>query len=67
MLEAIEKIEALTGQRVRYSYSNQVRKGDHICYISDLRKLKAHYSAWEITRSLDDMLEEMVRFEQEAV
>ena len=36
------------------------RKGDHICYISDLRKLQEHYPAWRITKSLDDIWSEML-------
>jgi CDP-paratose 2-epimerase len=46
-------------------YNDQARKGDHICYISDLRKLKSHFPGWGITRNLDDILKEMVVVEQE--
>src|SRR3984893_15991355 len=34
MLEAIAKIEALTGRKLDWRYVDQARKGDHICYIS---------------------------------
>jgi CDP-paratose 2-epimerase len=64
MLEAIARIEALTGRRINWSYSEQARKGDHICYISDLAKLQSHYPGWSLTRSLDSMLEEMVAAER---
>ena len=37
----------------------------HICYISDLRKLKAYFPEWQITRSLTDILKEIVVVEQE--
>jgi CDP-paratose 2-epimerase len=60
MLEAIARIESLTGKKINWTYSEQARKGDHICYISDSTKLKSHYPAWSVTRSLDSMLEEMV-------
>lgn len=63
MIEAIRRIEALTGHRIQATYSDQARRGDHICYISDLRKLRSHYPEWKLTRSLDSILEEMVRFE----
>jgi len=43
MLEAIARIEALTGRKINWTYSEQARKGDHICYISNLAKLKSHY------------------------
>ena len=37
-----------------YEYSDVNRQGDHICYISDLSKMKAHYPNWGITKSLED-------------
>ena len=60
ILEAIAQIEVLTGQKINWTYSEQARRGDHICYISNLRKIKSHYPAWEITRGLNAILEEMV-------
>jgi CDP-paratose 2-epimerase len=60
MLEAITRIEALTGRKINWTYSEQARRGDHICYISNLGKIKSHYPAWEITRDLNAILEEMV-------
>ena len=61
ILEAFEKVEALSGMKMNYTYSEKNREGDHICYYSDLRKMKAHYPAWEITKSLDDIFEEIVK------
>src|SRR6202451_2468951 len=60
ILEAIAKIEGLTGRKLDWRYVDEARKGDHICYISDLGKLKSHYPNWKITRSLAAILEEMV-------
>jgi CDP-paratose 2-epimerase len=60
ILEAIARMEALTGRKINWTYSEQARKGDHICYISNLGKIKSHYPAWEITRDLNAILEEMV-------
>ena len=65
MLEAISRIEALTGRKINWTYSEQARKGDHICYISNLGKLKSHYPGWGLTRDLDSILEEMVAAERE--
>jgi CDP-paratose 2-epimerase len=65
MLEALAKIEALTGRKINWTYSEQARKGDHICYISNLAKLKNHFPGWSLTRSLDSTLEEMVEVERE--
>jgi CDP-paratose 2-epimerase len=64
MLEAISRIETLTGCKINWTYSEQARKGDHICYISNLAKLKSHYPGWSLTRSLDSILEEMVAAER---
>lgn len=61
ILEAFERTEALTGKKMHYEYVNQNREGDHICYISDLSKLKEHYPGWDITKSLDDIFEEIVK------
>jgi len=65
MLEAIARIEALTERKINWTYSEQARKGDHICYISNLTKLKSHYPDWSVTRSLDSILDEMVVAERE--
>lgn len=59
MLEAIEKIQKLTGKKANVTYSDQARSGDHIWYISDLSKFKSHYPEWDITRDIDSILEEM--------
>jgi CDP-paratose 2-epimerase len=64
MLEAIARIESLTGRKISWTYSEQARKGDHICYISNLAKLKSHYPGWGLTRNLDSILEEMVAAEK---
>jgi|SRR5579863_4459865 CDP-paratose 2-epimerase len=60
MLDAIARIGQMTGHKVRWRYVEEARKGDHVCYISDLRKFKNHYPNWKITRGLDSILEEMV-------
>jgi CDP-paratose 2-epimerase len=61
MLEAIDKVEKLVGKRLATEYVEQNRIGDHICYISDMRKFKSHYPGWSITRSVDAILEDMVK------
>lgn len=60
VLEAFTMTEQLTGKPQVYSYSDQARTGDHICYYSDLRKMRAHYPAWDITKSLPATLAEIV-------
>jgi CDP-paratose 2-epimerase len=61
VLECIAKIEALLGRKMKTTYVEQARKGDHICYISDLAKLRSHYPGWRLTYSLDAIVEELVR------
>ena len=61
VLEAIAKIEKLIGRKIEWEYQETNRIGDHICYISDLSKLRRHFPQWNITRSLDAMLAEMVQ------
>lgn len=53
MLEAIEICEKITGNKMNYSYTDDNRSGDHIWYISDLTKFKAHYPAWDHKYDLD--------------
>ena len=60
ILEAFEMVAARTGIAQRYVYVDQARAGDHICYYSDLRKMKAHYPGWDITQSLSDTIEQIV-------
>jgi len=61
VLESIDRVEQLLGTKLDYSYSDRNRLGDHICYYSDLAKLKADYPDWSITHSLDDIFEELAR------
>ena len=65
ILEAFAKIEEMTGNRVQWNYQEGARKGDHICYISDLRKFQTHYPAWRITRDLNSILEEIIASERQ--
>ena len=60
ILEAIDRIEQMTGHKLDWRYVEEARKGDHICYISNLSRLKSHYPNWNITRGLDIILEEII-------
>ncbi len=59
ILEAFEIVESLTGKTMRYEYLDQNRAGDHICYISDLAKMRSHYPQWGITRDLFTVFEDI--------
>jgi CDP-paratose 2-epimerase len=60
MLEAIAKIEQITGKKLNWQYVDQNRKGDHICYISNLAKFKSHYPNWSITIGLDEIFSQII-------
>src|SRR5882762_890269 len=64
MLEAIAKIAELTGKKLNWTYVDEPRKGDHICYISDLRKFQSHYPEWSISRDLDTIFREIIAAQQ---
>jgi CDP-paratose 2-epimerase len=59
ILEAFDRVAALTARAMRYEYLDDNREGDHICYISNLRKMKTHYPQWTITKTLDAIFEEI--------
>jgi len=61
VLEALDRVAQLTGTSARYSYEDTARRGDHICYISNLERMREHYPEWRLTRSLDDIFEEILR------
>jgi len=67
MLEAIAKIEAIAERKLEWEYVPENRAGDHICYISDLSKLKNDYPGWDISISVDEILVDIVRVLQEKV
>jgi CDP-paratose 2-epimerase len=60
ILEAFQLAEQLSGKRQVHAYDEQNRIGDHVCYYSDLRKMREHYPEWQITKSLPVIVEEIV-------
>ena len=59
ILEAFKLIESISGKPMRYEYVEKNREGDHMCYISDLSKMKSHYPNWDITKDLQTTFEEI--------
>lgn len=59
ILEAFDRAEQITGKKMRYRYVDQARAGDHICYFSDLTRMRAALPGWDITRNLDHIFEEI--------
>jgi CDP-paratose 2-epimerase len=60
ILEAFKMAEACSGKKQNFTYVDQARSGDHICYYSDLRKMKEHYPDWNLKHSLQNIFEEIV-------
>ena len=56
VIEAIARLEDLCGAELARTYVDEPRRGDHICYITDLRRFRAAYPEWEVTISLDEIL-----------
>jgi CDP-paratose 2-epimerase len=61
VLEAIARFEELVGRTLRTEYVPEARRGDHICYISDLGRLRTDYPEWEVTVGLDEIFEQLAR------
>ena len=61
VLEAIEKTEKLLNKKANYDYNTANRVGDHIWYISDVSKFKAHYPQWDFKYDSDMIVEEICK------
>jgi CDP-paratose 2-epimerase len=59
ILESFARIEKITGKPMQWRYVDENRMGDHICYYSDLLKIRAHYPAWNVTKDLDHIFREI--------
>lgn len=65
ILEAFEICAGKSGKKQVYSYVEKPRKGDHICYYSDLSKIRKHYPEWRVTKNIDAIIEELVSSREE--
>jgi CDP-paratose 2-epimerase len=61
LFEAISRFEELLRRRLRTEYIDEPRRGDHICYITDLGRFRADYPTWELAFDLDAIIAELVR------
>jgi CDP-paratose 2-epimerase len=59
ILEAFQLVESITGHAMRHEYDEQARAGDHICYYSDLSRIRSHYPGWRITKDLRTTVSEI--------
>jgi CDP-paratose 2-epimerase len=60
ILETIDALDAM-GFALDYDYSDRNRTGDHICYISDLTKIRSHYPEWRLEYDIPRILDELVQ------
>jgi CDP-paratose 2-epimerase len=59
IIEAFKLIESISNKQMKYSYLEENRIGDHICYISDLSKIKEDFPNWGITKNLKITFQEI--------
>ena len=59
ILEAFQLVEEVTGRKMKWRYVEEARSGDHICYYSDLTKMKTHYPQWRVSTDLDQICREI--------
>jgi CDP-paratose 2-epimerase len=59
MLEAIATTERLTGRALKWSYNESNRSGDHMWWVSDIRKFRSHYPEWDIMYTIDEIIEQI--------
>ncbi len=60
VLEAIELVSQKLSIKPKIKYSKENRIGDHICYISDIRKFQKKYPDWQLTYSIDAIIDEQI-------
>jgi CDP-paratose 2-epimerase len=60
ILEAFSLAEKFSGKKQVFTYVEENRIGDHICYISNLAKMRADYPGWDITVSLEETIRQIV-------
>jgi len=60
ILEAFQIAEQFSGRKQAFTYVEENRIGDHICYYSDLRKMRSHYPSWNISISLEETIRQIV-------
>lgn len=59
IMESFKIVEEISGKPMNYNYSDQNRVGDHICYYSDLNKIRMHYPGWKMTKNVNDVINEI--------
>jgi CDP-paratose 2-epimerase len=58
LLEAIDLIEEITGERLEYDFG-PTREGDHIWWITNISKARSHYPSWTLLMDLKMIFKEI--------
>lgn len=61
ILEAFEIVEKFSGKKQVFEYQEKNREGDHICYYSDLTKIKNDYPTWDLCYSIENIIDQIVQ------
>ena len=67
LLELLDRIGQLGGRSIATTYDPTPRVGDHICYITNLAKFRAHYPGWDLTHNLDHIVEDVFKTAKSAL
>ncbi|MGE5197630.1 MAG: NAD-dependent epimerase/dehydratase family protein [Deltaproteobacteria bacterium] len=67
ILEAIEICERISGSKLDYEYAEKNRIGDHIWWISDVSKFKAHYPQWDYKYGIEETIRQIYEAQKEAL
>jgi CDP-paratose 2-epimerase len=59
MLEAIRMCEEISGQQLKWDYVPENRAGDHIWWISDIRRFQSHYPSYRLQYDVPAILREI--------
>jgi CDP-paratose 2-epimerase len=65
ILEAIQASEETVGQPLTWHYTEQNRKGDHIWYVSDLRRFRSHYPSWQLSYDVPRIIRDIYEANRE--
>jgi CDP-paratose 2-epimerase len=59
ILETVELLDRM-GFKLKWEYNATNRIGDHICYISDLTKIRSHFPKWRLEYDLPKIMNAIV-------
>lgn len=59
MLQAIEACQRISGRQLSWTYTDDNRVGDHIWWVSDVRKFQHHFPTWHYRYDLEGILHEI--------